>query len=98
MLKASIFSDISSRGPHSFDVLHYDVSLEIFESIEEIAVVVGIHFQSMESDLADIVLDFKGLTIDSVWGAQGTLVFLQEDETVSVDLNSSLNPGDTTTV
>ncbi|MCD4707690.1 MAG: T9SS type A sorting domain-containing protein [Candidatus Sabulitectum sp.] len=93
-----LFSDVLSRGPHSFDVLHYDVSLEIFESIEEIAGVVGIHFQSMENNLTDIILDFKGLTIDSVWSSQGTLVFLQEDETVSVDLNSSLNPGDTTTV
>lgn len=68
-----LFSDILSRGTHSFDVLHYDVSLEIFENIEEIAGVVGIHLQSMESNLTDMVLDFKGLTIDSVWGAQALL-------------------------
>ena len=97
--KADDFSsDALSRGPHSFDALHYDVSLEIFEGIEEIAGTSGLLLQSEESNLTGIVLDFKGMTIDSVWDAQGTLSFLQEDETVSVDLNSPLNSGDTVTV
>jgi len=91
-------SGVLSRGPHSFDVLHYDVSLEIFDDIEEIAGTVGILLQSEESNLTGIVLDFQGMTIDSVWDAQGALSFLQGNETVSVDFNSPLNHGDSVTV
>lgn len=90
--------DLNTRGSHSFDVLHYDVSLELFEALEEISGVVGIHFQSQENGLDQITLDIIALSVDSVWGSLGTLTFQQVDSTVSVDLFSPLNTGDTCTV
>ena len=91
-------SDLTARGPHSFDVLYYDVQLEIFEDIQEIEGIVGIHFQSELSNLDEITLDLLALTVDSVWDSQGVLSYSQIDSFVTVDLSVALNTGDTTTV
>ncbi len=91
-------SDLPSREAHSFDVLHYDVSMELFEAVQELEGVVGIHFQSEESSLDQITLDLIALSVDSVWDSQGVLTFQQTDTTISVDLSSPLNSGDTCTV
>ncbi|MCK5132361.1 MAG: hypothetical protein KAR40_09460 [Candidatus Sabulitectum sp.] len=63
-------SDLQARGAHSYDVLHYDVSIELFEDIEELEGIVSIHFQSEESSLDLIVL-----SVDSVGDSQGVLTF-----------------------
>ncbi len=91
-------SDLQARGAHSFDVLHYDVFMELFDQIEELEGTVSIHFKSEESGLNQITLDLLSLTVDSVWDSSGILSFTQVDSFITVNLSSDLNTGDTSTV
>ncbi len=64
-----------SRGPHSFDVLHYDVSLDLHPETETLVGTVGILFESEENGLDQIQLDLLALGVDSAWDASGSLSF-----------------------
>jgi aminopeptidase N len=89
---------VESRGPHSFDVLHYDLSLELFEGIQELGGVVGVTFTSQEAGLDQIMLDIIALSVSAAWDASGALPFVQLDSTVVIDLSAPLEPGESGTV
>jgi aminopeptidase N len=91
-------SELQARGPHSYDVLHYDITIEVLEEVEEFDGMVGILLQSEEAGLDSIPLDFLSMTVDSVWDASGPLGYVQGDTLVEVALSSPLDPGDTLTV
>lgn len=87
-----------SRGPHSFDVLHYDVALDLYPEAESLVGVVGILFESDKLGLDQITLDLFALGVDSAWDSTGPLAFTQSDSTVDLELSSPLAPGASTTV
>lgn len=87
-----------TRGPHSFDVLNYDIALELFEADSSIQGITGIHFEAVETNLDQIQLDLIALEVDSVWDGTGILTWIQAGDSVIIDLSSPLASGDTSTV
>jgi aminopeptidase N len=86
------------RGPHSYDVHHYDLSIELFPDIEELAVETGITLEARGMPLDTVPLDLLALSVDSAWDASGPLGFQQGDTLVDVALSAPLAPGDTLTI
>lgn len=82
-----------SRGPHSFDVLHYDVALDLYPEAESLVGVVGILFESDKLGLDQITLDLFALGVDSAWDSTGPLAFTQSDSTVDLELSSPRTRG-----
>lgn len=80
------------------DILHYDLSVEIFNDIQEIAGITGILMTSAGGAVSDIRLDLRDLTVDSVWDGTGSLPYYQLDDSLFITLSSTLNPGDTSEI
>lgn len=87
-----------TRGPHSFDVLNYDIAFELFEADSSIQGITAIHFEAVEASLDQIQLDLIALEVDSVWDGSGVLAWVQAGDSVVIDLSSPLESGDTLTV
>ena len=53
------------------DILHYDISLEVFLDLHEIVGTTEIEMTASTEAITDIRLDLRQLTADSVWDATG---------------------------
>lgn len=80
------------------DILHYDIDLDVFEDIEEIAGTTAILMACGSSPVSAIRLDLRQLEADSVWDATGPLSFYQQADSIFITLGETLDPGDTTEV
>jgi len=80
------------------DILHYDIELEVFEDIQEIAGITTILMAAMSSPVESVRLDLRQLEADSVWDATGPLPFYHEADSIFITLGETLDPGDTTEV
>jgi len=85
--------------PHSFDVLHYNVTLFVDTDIEEISGNTVVTAMSEVSSLTSIDLDLAVLTVDSVLSETGSpLTFTHIDSVLSIDLPQAYSSGDTFSV
>ncbi len=86
---------LTQNCPHSFDVLHYNISLYIdltAETIEGNTVVTAV---SEEAGLDSIDLDLAVLTVDSVYSGGGPVAFVHNDPVLTIDLGAAYAVGDT---
>lgn len=88
----------SADVPHDYDVISYDVSVEVFPALEVLECTTEVILTSEISGLNEIRLDLVQLAVDSVWDATGPLSYIQVEDSVFVNLSAPLNPGDTTGV
>ena len=88
----------STDMPHDYDVISYDVRIEVFPSTEMFECTTGVKFTSEITGLDEIRLDLVQLTVDSVWDNIGPLTYSQLADSVFVTLSTTVNPGDTTDV
>jgi aminopeptidase N len=80
------------------DILHYDVQLEVFRDISQIAGLTTITMTPAGTAVTDIRLDLRQLTVNSVTGESGPLSFYQQADSLYIDLGTLLTPGDTTQI
>ncbi len=80
------------------DILHYDLTLEIFRETSTIEGITGILLTSPGGAVSDIRLDLIDLVVDSVWDATGPLTFNQDADSVFITLSSPVSPSDTTEI
>jgi aminopeptidase N len=80
--------------PHSFDVLHYDITLFIDFTTEEIFGNTKVLSVSQVPDLSSIDLDLAVLTVDSVFSGTDTLSFTHVDSVLTIDLGQTYSAGD----
>ncbi|MDD3876781.1 MAG: M1 family aminopeptidase [Bacteroidales bacterium] len=95
-----IFSNISVSRSQTFqdsvDVLKYDINLDILNmGAKRIDGFTTITMVSLEDSLKNAALDLLGLTVDSVICNGTNLAYVQLGEKVFVNLQNSLNTGDT---
>lgn len=81
-----------------FDVLHYDLSLEVMEDVHLISGSVEITFVVVGNDLDSLLLNLVSLQMDSAKHGDESLNFRQDKRTVTLILPQHLNPGDTASV
>jgi len=93
--KPLMHDSLTESCPHSFDVLHYNISLLIEISSETISGNTVITATSQEAGLDSIDLDFTILTVDSVLSGGGPVAFVHSDPVLSIDLGSAYAAGDT---
>jgi len=84
--------------PHDFDVLHYDVSIEVFPLTELLECTTEVTFESDITGLNSIRLDLVQLTVTSVSDNSGPLTFSRVEDSLFIDLRSPLNIGEVDTV
>ncbi len=84
--------------PHDFDVLHYDVSIEVFPATEILECTTGVTFESTIAGLSEIRLDLVQLAVSSVSDGSGPLTWSQIGDSLFIQLRSPLNQGETGTV
>ncbi len=85
----------STDVPHEYDVISYDVSIEVFPSTQMFECTTEVEFTPEIAGLDEIRLDLVDLTVDSVWDTSGALSYTQVADSVFVSLSSPMNPGDT---
>lgn len=81
-------------GVHSFDMLHYDLDIEVLIDIEELDCITGLLFEAVDEGLDQIRLDLVALEVDSVWDVTGDLIFQQVEDSLFINLSSPLSTGD----
>jgi aminopeptidase N len=81
--------------PHSFDVLHYDIALNIDFDLQVLAGDTHVRAVSETEGLATIDLDLTVLTVASVTSAGQPLSFTHNDPILSIDLGQAYAVGDT---
>jgi aminopeptidase N len=95
MYRPLVYDGLTESCPHSFDALHYNISLYIDIAGQTIAgntVVTGV---SQETGLDSIDLDLAALTVDSVYSLGGPVAFAQHDSVLTIDLGHAYAAGDT---
>lgn len=84
--------------PHDYDVISYDVSIEVFPTLQVLECITEVVFTPEITAFDEIRLDLVELTVDSVWDTSGQLSYSQVADSVFVTLSAPLNPGDTTSI
>jgi aminopeptidase N len=91
-----MFADsLTDNCPHSYDVLHYDITLFINIDLETLDGNTRVTSLSAEAGLSTMDLDFTILSVDSVFGSSGPLAFVHNDPVLSVTLGQAYAVGDT---
>jgi len=80
------------------DILHYDLQIEVFREIQEIAGTTAILMTSAGGTVSDIRLDLRQLIVDAVWDGTGSLAYYQDADSLFITLSSAISVGDTTEV
>lgn len=79
----------------TFDILHYDIALDVTDYAgARIKAATTVSFRALMPGLSAIRFDLVQLTVDSVVGANGPLVFTQDANYVRVQLAEVLSEGD----
>ncbi|MGD9402959.1 MAG: M1 family aminopeptidase [bacterium] len=93
--KPFMHDSLTESCPHSFDVLHYNISLLIVIGDETIAGNTVVTAVSEEAGLDSIDLDLTVLTVDSVYSGGSPVSFVHNDPVLSIDLGAAHAVGDT---
>jgi aminopeptidase N len=88
--------DVEHR--YGYDILHYDVSLEVMEDVHRVSGSVGILFKACTTGIETIELDIVSMEVDSAWIHYAPLDFVQNDSSVTVFLRDHIDAGDTSSV
>jgi aminopeptidase N len=94
ILLASPFG-LAAQHPHSYDVLHYDVTLTVDIDGELVSGNTLIQSVCVEPGLDCITLDLAVLTVDSVVSQGTPLAYSHDDQVLVVNLARPYAPGDT---
>jgi aminopeptidase N len=86
---------LTESCPHSYDALHYNISLYIDLGTETISGGTIMTAVSQEAGLDSIDLDLTVLTVDSVCSGGAPVAFVHNDPVLTVDLGASYAAGDT---
>lgn len=97
-LTSAAFVEEFDHPENPVDILHYDVSLEVFEELQEIAGVTVVQMAAKTFPVSSVRLDLRQLEADSVWCPSGPLAYYQQEDSIFITLGQPLNPGDTTEV
>jgi aminopeptidase N len=81
--------------PHSFDVLHYDITMFVDIDNEMIYGDTRVRAMSQTPDLAQIDLDLAVLTVDSVLIGEDLVTYSHVDSVLTIDLDQTYASGDT---
>jgi aminopeptidase N len=91
-----LFDDMLTENcPHSFDVLHYDITMFIDTDAEEIFGDTEVTAVSQEPALTTIDLDLAVLTVDSVFCGGDSVGYVHVDSVLTIDLDQAYASGDT---
>ncbi len=91
-----LFADsLTENCPHSYDVLHYDITLLVDIATETLDGNTVVRSQSAEAGLSAIDLDFTILTVDSVFSSGLPAIFVHNDPVLTVTLDQPYAAGDT---
>ena len=85
----------SADVPHDYDVISYDVSVEVFPSLEVLECTTDVVFTPEMAGLDEIRLDLVDLTVTAVSDINGSLSYSQVEDSLFVTLAQPVNPGDT---
>jgi aminopeptidase N len=85
----------AAQHPHSYDVLHYDVTLTVDIEAELVSGNTLIQSMCVEPGLDYITLDLAVLTVDSVLSEGTALAYSHDDPVLMLNLARSYAPGDT---
>jgi aminopeptidase N len=77
-----------------YDVLLYDINMTIFPDIQKIQAETSIHIAVIINIQEDLLFDFAGLQLDSVFMDSEKVTGLIEDEMLVIKLDSPLMAGD----
>jgi aminopeptidase N len=94
ILVASPFA-LAAQHSHSYDVLHYDVTLTIDIEAELVSGNTLIKSTCVEPGLDYITLDLAVLTVDSVLSQGTPLAYSHDDQVLMLNLAHPYAPGDT---
>jgi aminopeptidase N len=81
--------------PHSFDVIHYNVTLAIDIEAELMSGNTVIRSTCVEPGLDSITLDLTALTVDSILSEGTSLAYIHSDPVLMLHLARPYAPGDT---
>jgi aminopeptidase N len=80
------------------DIINYDLQIEIFPSIQEIAGTAGITFTSAGGTVTQVPLQLRQLDVTAVWDFTGSLSFTHTGDSLVVTLTDPVTPGENRTV
>jgi len=80
---------------HDFDVISYDIAIEVFPSIQELDCVTDVIFTPEIAGLNEIRLDLLDLTVTAVTDTSGLLTYSQLGDSLFITLSEPIDPGDT---
>ena len=83
---------------HCFDVLHYDLTLEVLPASSQLSGVTAVTLVPTQTGVEDIALDLLAMDVDSVWDSSGPLAFTQTADSLTVQLSAPAGPEDTVQV
>jgi len=98
LILAFIVSAMAGGEMQSYDVLHYDIALNIDVEGELLSGSAAISSLCIEPGLDQIELDLAVLSVDSVLSDGAPIAFSHDDNVLTLDLGHSYAPGDTFTL
>jgi len=84
--------------PNVCDILNYDLQLEVFPDIQEIAGTTAITFTSAGGTVTEVPLNLRQLGVSSVWDFTGDLAFTHDGDSLVVSLTDPVTPGESRTI
>jgi len=88
-----------SDAAHDFDVMHYDVRVQVFPQTEILECTTFVTFTPEMAGLDRIRLDLLQLAVTGVtWDGTGPISWTQYDDSLEVEFATPMDPGDTATV
>jgi aminopeptidase N len=92
--KKSVMEEISFELTKNYDVLHYQIHLNIFPNTQKIYGNTVIKLKVLESPFDSIYFNFSGLSVDSIVCSNKQLSFKHEYDVIISFFSKRLMPGD----
>ena len=80
---------------HSFDVLHYDLWLDVYPDASQLTCTATVTLTPTEAGVEEIGLNLSSMAVDSVWDPSGPLSYSQPGDSLIIQLAGPSGPGDT---
>jgi len=80
---------------NSFDVLHYDLWLDVYPDASQLTCIATITLTPTEENVEEIGLSLYSMAVDSVWDVSGPLSYSQPGDSLTVQLSGPAGTGDT---
>ena len=85
----------SADVPHDYDVISYDVTVEVFPALEVLECITDVVFTPEITGLDEIRLDLVGMAVTAVSDINGSLSYSQVEDSLFITLAQPIDPGDT---